>query len=67
MKITLDIVYIISKPSSAAAEELSMHRNNVTYHIRQISESCPWNLNNPNIRLKLLLSFSLLKYLDRIK
>lgn len=50
------------RKSSAAADELKMHRNNVTYHINQICEKYHWNLNNPNLRLKLRLSFSLLKY-----
>lgn len=49
------------RKSSAAADELKMHRNNVTYHINQIRETYPWNLNNPTVRLKLRLSFLLLK------
>ena len=44
------------------AGKLGMHRNNVIYHVKQIEEDFHLNLNDPDIRLRLLLSFEVLKY-----
>jgi len=41
------------------AKKLSMHRNNVIYHIQKIEEEHGLDLNDPQTRLKLLLSFEL--------
>ncbi len=45
-----------------AANKLGMHRNNVIYHIKQMEECYHLDLDDPEMRLKLLLSFELLKY-----
>ncbi len=45
-----------------AAKKLDMHRNNVLYHVRQMEEAFAMDLDDPQTRLKLLLSFELLKY-----
>ncbi len=49
------------------ANKLGMHRNNVLYHIKQMEEIYKLNLDDPQTRLKLLLSFELLQYNHNIK
>ena len=39
-----------------------MHRNNVIYHINHIEEDYHLNLDDPDMRLRLLISFEILKY-----
>lgn len=43
------------------AKKLSMHRNNIIYHIKNLEEAYHLNLDDAEVRLKLLLSFELLK------
>lgn len=45
---------------TAVAEKLGMHRNNVIYHIRSLEEEFHMDLNCPETRLKMLLSFKIL-------
>ena len=47
----------------AAAEQLHMHRNNVSYHIRQLEQEYRLDLEDYNTRFQLLFSFELLEYL----
>lgn len=49
------------KPTETAAA-LNMHRNNIIYHIQQIQDKYLLNLHDPQLRLELLLSFALLRY-----
>ena len=42
------------------AHKLGMHRNNVIYHIKQIEEKWHLNLDNPDARLQLLISFEII-------
>lgn len=44
------------------ANKLGMHRNNVIYHINHIEEDYHLNLDDPDMRLRLLMSFEILKY-----
>ena len=46
---------------TAAAEKLDMHRNNVIYHIKNIEEKSHLDLNDPDVRLRLLVSFEVLR------
>ncbi len=39
-----------------AAKELHMHRNNVIYHIQRMSELFQMNLDDPELRMQILLS-----------
>ena len=60
----LEILYEYLKSDrklTVVAEKLDMHRNNVLYHIQQISENYHLDLDDYETRLKLLLSFELLK------
>ncbi len=45
---------------SETANRLNMHRNNVIYHVRQIAATHKLDLEDADVRLKLLLSFALL-------
>lgn len=61
---SLEILYEYLKNDrklTSVAEKLNMHRNNVLYHVQQISENYQINLDDYTTRLKLLLSFELLK------
>ena len=60
----LEILYEYLKNDrklTIVAEKLDMHRNNVLYHVQQISENYDVDLEDYETRLKLLLSFELLK------
>lgn len=60
----LEILYEYLKSDrklTVVAEKLDMHRNNVLYHIQQISENYRVDFDNYETRLKLMLSFELLK------
>ena len=60
----LDILYEYlrnDRKLTVVAEKLDMHRNNVLYHVQQISENYDVDLDDYETRLKLLLSFELLK------
>ncbi len=61
----LDILYEYlrcDRKLTDAALKLGMHRNNVIYHIKHIEEAFHLDLEDPNIRLRLLMSFEILKY-----
>ena len=45
------------------ANKLDMHRNNVIYHIKQMEEQWHLNLDDPDVRLKLLISFKVIQSL----
>lgn len=45
------------------AHKLDMHRNNVIYHIKQIEEQWHLNLDDPDVRIKLLISFEIIQSL----
>ena len=47
---------------SDVAGKLGMHRNNVIYHVKQISEEFHLNFDDPDVRLRLLMSFEVLKF-----
>ena len=60
----LEILYEYLKNDrklTVVAEKLDMHRNNVLYHVQQISENYQVDLDDYETRLKLLLSFEMLK------
>lgn len=64
----LEILYEYLKNDrklTVVAEKLDMHRNNVLYHVQQISENYDVDLEDYETRLKLLLSFELLKLVER--
>lgn len=44
------------------AGKLGMHRNNVIYHVKQISEEFHLNFDDPDVCLRLLMSFEVLKF-----
>lgn len=44
---------------------LNMHRNNVIYHMKQMSEQYHLNLDDPDVRERLLISFHILSYIRR--
>ena len=46
------------------ANKLGMHRNNVIYHVKHIEDEFRLDLNDPDMRLRLLMSFEILKYSD---
>lgn len=46
---------------TAVAQKLNMHRNNVIYHIRSLEETYHLDLDRADFRLKLLLSFEVLR------
>lgn len=43
------------------ANKMHMHRNNVIYHIKNLEEAYQLDLDDASVRLKLLISFELLK------
>ena len=60
----LEILYEYLKNDrklTVVAEKMDMHRNNVLYHVQQISENYQVDLDDYETRLKLLLSFELLR------
>ncbi len=48
---------------SDVADALHMHRNNVVYHIRKLEETYHVDFSEPEIRLRFLLSFALIRQL----
>ena len=61
---SLEILYEYLKNDrklTVVAEKLDMHRNNVLYHVQQISENYDVDLEDYETRLKLLIGFELLK------
>ena len=46
---------------TAVAEKMGMHRNNVIYHIKSLDEEYGLRLDCPSARLKLLISFEVIK------
>ncbi len=68
----MDLLYrylIHERNNTDVAKELHMHRNNVIYHIRQLQEQLldqyHLDLNDPDTRLKLLLSFKVLSFASK--
>lgn len=64
----LEILYEYLKNDrklTVVAEKLDMHRNNVLYHVQQISENYDVDLDDYETRLKLLLSFELLRLVSK--
>ena len=58
----LEILYnylINDRNATEVSKKLNMHRNNVVYHINNFEEKYSIDLNDPDSRLKLLLSFKL--------
>jgi sugar diacid utilization regulator len=54
-------VYLTNERNyTRTAADLYMHRNNVIYHIKRICELFNVDLNNPDLRLQLLLSYKVL-------
>lgn len=51
---------------TSVAQKLDMHRNNVIYHIKSLEEQYQLDLDQPSVRLKLLLSFEILFYTNEI-
>ncbi len=54
------------RKSTDTAQALNMHRNNVIYHITHMCEACGWDLEDAQVNLELMLSFSLLHYLNDV-
>jgi len=48
---------------SDVADTLHMHRNNVVYHIRRLEENYHLDFGDPEIRLRFLMSFALIRHL----
>lgn len=44
------------------ANKLGMHRNNVIYHVKRMEEDFHLTLDDPDVRLRLLMSFEVLKF-----
>ena len=44
------------------ANKLGMHRNNVIYHVNRMEEDFHLDLDDPDVRLRFLISFEVLKY-----
>lgn len=64
-RLALQILYAYlrnDRKMTDAANILHMHRNNVIYHIRQLSEIYGLDFDDPDIRERLLLSFTVLRY-----
>ena len=51
---------------SLTADKLFLHRNSVIYRIHKIKEKLAMDLDNPDIRLRLLLSMKILAILGKI-
>lgn len=46
---------------TTVAQKLNMHRNNVIYHIKQIEEKYNYNLEDEDLRFKLMLSMEIIR------
>ena len=53
----LFVLLSLERSFTKAAELLHMHRNNVIYHAKRISEQFHLDLDDPNVRLRLLLLY----------
>lgn len=65
-RLSLEILYAYlrnDRKMTDAANLLHMHRNNVIYHIRQLSETYDLNFDDPDVRERLLLSFHAIFYI----
>ena len=51
---------------SLTAKYVHMHRNSVIYRIQKIQDLLSLNLDDPDVRLRLLISFKILEMTDRI-
>lgn len=57
--------YLLTERSlSATAKLLHMHRNSVIYRLGKIRETLGVDLDDPDVRLRLLISFKILEMLD---
>lgn len=60
-------VYLISERNIAlTARRVHMHRNGVLYRIQKIQDSLALDLDSPDVRMRLLLSFKILAMKGRI-
>ena len=60
-------VYLISERNIAlTARRVHMHRNGVLYRIQKIHDMLKLNLESPDVRLRLLISFKILEMEGRI-
>ena len=53
----LFVLLSLERSFTKAAEVLHMHRNNVIYHAKRISEQFHLDLEDPNVRLRLLMLY----------
>lgn len=54
--------YLLTERSiSATAKLMHMHRNSVIYRLGKIQEILALDLNDPDVRLRLLISFKILE------
>ena len=51
---------------SLTAKNVHMHRNSVIYRIQKIQDILALNLDDPDIRLRLMVSFKVLEMLNKI-
>lgn len=51
---------------STTAQKVHMHRNSVIYRLQKINDSLRLDLNDPEMRLRLLLSFKILELLGKL-
>lgn len=57
--------YLLSERNlSVTARLLHMHRNSVIYRVGKISDTLGVDLNNPDVRLRLLISFKIIEMLN---
>lgn len=60
----LEIYLDKERATNAVAEAMHLHRNSVTYRINKIEEITKLNLDDPNVRLNLQMSFKMLKMIE---
>ena len=53
----LFVLLSLERSYTKAAEVLHMHRNNVIYHAKRISEQFSVDLDDPGVRLRLLMLY----------
>jgi len=60
----LDVHLNCDRNVSATAQTLHLHRNSVTYRLERIEEMLGMSLDDPEVRLRLLISLKALRYME---